>query len=78
MSSKPIFILALAFTFPLMNDIQAQLVAQDKPEMSPEMISRVMQTMAPMQIVNLVVQMPMMWFFTALLSEAHYRFRAKL
>ncbi len=74
----PIFILALAFTFPLMNDIQAQLVAQDKPEMSPEMISRVMQTMAPMQIVNLVVQMPMMWFFTALLSEAHYRFRAKL
>lgn len=74
----PLGILAVAFTFPLMTDIQAQLVAQDKPEMTPEMISRLMQIMGPFQIINLIVQMPLIWFFTALLSEAHYRFRAKL
>ena len=74
----PLGILAVAFTFPLLTDIQAQLVAQDKPEMTPEMISHLMQIMAPFQIVNLIVQMPLIWFFTALLSEAHYRFRAKL
>ncbi len=74
----PIFILASTFTFPLMTDIQAQLAAQEKPQMTPEMISRLMQTMAPMQIINLIIQMPMIWFFTVLLSEAHYRFRAKL
>ena len=73
----PIFILALAFSVPLLNDIQAQLMAQEKPEMSSEMFSRVMRTMVPMQIINLIIQMPMIWFFTILLSEAHYRFRAK-
>ena len=74
----PLFILALAFSFPLMNDIQAQLLAQEKPEMTPEMISLMMKTMAPLQFINLIVQIPVIWFFTALLSEAHYRFRAKL
>lgn len=74
----PIFILTSAFTFPLMNDIQAQLAAQERPTMTPEMISQLMRTMAPMQILNLLFQMPMIWFFTILLSEAHYRFRAKL
>lgn len=73
----PIFILASTFTFPLMTDIQTQLAAQEKPEMTPEMITLMMQTMVPLQIINLLVQIPMIWFFTALLSEAHYRFRAK-
>ena len=74
----PIFIVALAFSFPLMNDIQAQLMAQEKPEMTPDMIALMMKTMVPTQIVNLILQVPVIWFFTALLSEAHFRFRAKL
>ena len=74
----PILILMFAFSVPLMNDIQAQLLAQEKPEMSPEMISQMIKIMAPLQIINVIIQVPMTWFFTALLSEAHFRFRAKL
>jgi hypothetical protein len=74
----PILVLSMTFTFPVMTDIQTQLVALDKPEMTPDMISNLMKTMVPLQIVNLVIQMPIIWFFSVLLSEAHYRFRAKL
>jgi hypothetical protein len=74
----PILVLSMTFTFPVMTDIQTQLVALDKPEMTPDMISNLMKTMVPLQIVNLVIQMPVIWFFSVLLSEAHYRFRAKL
>ncbi len=74
----PFGILALTFSVPLMSEVQAQLMAQDKPQVTPDMLARIVQTMAPLQIINLLIQMPLIWFFSALLSEAHYRFRAKL
>jgi hypothetical protein len=74
----PIVIVSLIFTVPLMTEIQTQLQSQEKPEMSPEMISQMMKTMVPMQFINLVLQAPVIWFCTILMTEAHFRFRKKL
>jgi hypothetical protein len=74
----PIMILAFMFSFPLMADIQEQLKGQTPPQVTPEMMNQVFKTMAPLQVVNMILQMPLIWFATVLLTEAHFRFRKKL
>jgi hypothetical protein len=73
----PITIIAFMFQFPLMTEIQDQLMTQEKPEMTPALISQLMRTMIPMQIVNMILQLPLIWFSSILLTEAHFRFRKK-
>jgi hypothetical protein len=74
----PIAFLAFMFSFPLMADIQDQLKTKTPPEVTPEMMSAIFKTMAPLQVVNLILQIPLIWFATVLLTEAHFRFRKKL
>ncbi len=74
----PILILASIFSFPLMIEIQDQLKGQNPPEITPAMMSRIFSVMAPLQMINLVVQIPLIWLLSVLLSVAHFRFRKKL
>jgi hypothetical protein len=54
------------------------LKGQTPPQVTPEMMNQVFKTMAPLQVVNMILQMPLIWFATVLLTEAHFRFRKKL
>jgi hypothetical protein len=74
----PIMIFAFAITIPLSADIQIQLKGQNPPHMTPEMVSHFFKVMAPLQVINMALQVPMIWFMTVLLTVAHFRFRKKL
>ena len=72
----PIFIIGSMFSYPLFSEIAEQLKTQ--PTLSPDMIAHIMKTMAPLQVVNLILQTPLIWLTTILLTDAHFRFRKKL
>jgi hypothetical protein len=74
----PILIVTFAYQVPLMSDIEQQLKTQAIPNVTPEMMSQIFRTMAPLQMINLILQIPLIWFVSVLLSEAHFRFRKKL
>jgi hypothetical protein len=74
----PILIVLVAFQAPLMVDIESQLKGQTDPKVTTEMMSQIFRTMAPVQVINIILQVPLIWFVSILLSEAHFRFRKKL
>lgn len=74
----PILIVSAVFYVPLLQDVVAQVENVGNARLSPELMARVVSSMGTMQFINLILQIPVMWFGIILSGVAHFRFRVKL
>lgn len=74
----PVFIVSGVFYVPLLQDVIAQIEGNATARLSTDLMARIVTSMGTMQFINLILQIPVMWFGIILSGVAHFRFRAKL
>jgi hypothetical protein len=75
--SIPLFIIYALFSGPLMQDTIQQVLAQPMQKVTPEILHRYMNRMMPIQVAGFILQLPLIWVTTIILTEAYTRFRAR-